>query len=188
MNFRRPRRHFDRCFSLDLAVLAPEPARPSSPGRLQASIFKSETGVLAIFFRAKSARREKRPISTKHNKNKYETHVRAYARRAKTDEKSIRRRLERHSATEVGSRRVIWRSRRADEHPRRPTWRPRRPTWRRRWLSWMPGTAILAPKTATLAAKTAILARSGSLEVDFARTDWPREVLNFDFRIRNVVF
>ena len=52
LNFRRPRRHFERAFLLDLAVLALEPARPSSPRRRQASIFEAERAVFRTFFRS----------------------------------------------------------------------------------------------------------------------------------------
>ena len=49
INFRRPRRHFERAFSLDLAVSALELARPCPPGRLRALIFESETPVFSSF-------------------------------------------------------------------------------------------------------------------------------------------
>ena len=43
--FRRPRRHFERAFSLDLAILALQLAHPRFPGTPQASIFESEKAV-----------------------------------------------------------------------------------------------------------------------------------------------
>ena len=46
INFRRPRRHFERAFLPDLAVLAPKLVRPSLPGTPPASIFESRTTVL----------------------------------------------------------------------------------------------------------------------------------------------
>ena len=110
INFRRPRRHFEGAFSLDLAVLAPEPARPSPPGRLQASFFESETIVFWSFFRMKSARREKRLTSTEHCKNQYETHFGATAQQPKIDQKSIEAGLKERSASRSGLESVPGRS------------------------------------------------------------------------------
>ena len=85
-----------------MAVLALEPARLSPPGRLRASIFESETAVFSSFFCAKSARREKRPASTKHWWEWDETHFGATARRPKIDQKLIEAGLEERSASQSG--------------------------------------------------------------------------------------
>ena len=83
-NFRRPRRHFGRAFSLVLAVLAPELARPRVPRTPRASILAPETVVFSRFLRAASVRRAKRPTSIKHWQERYETHFRAVACPPKT--------------------------------------------------------------------------------------------------------
>ena len=94
INFRRPRRHFERAFSLELAVLALELARPRFPGMPRTLIFEVETAVFSKFFHATRARRAKRPTSIKHWQERYETHFGASAQRPKIDQKSIKAGLE----------------------------------------------------------------------------------------------
>ena len=72
-NSRRPRRHFGHVFSLDLADLALQLARPRVPGTPRVSTLEPETAVFFRFLRAASVRCAKRPTSKKHRKNQYET-------------------------------------------------------------------------------------------------------------------
>ena len=66
INFRRPRRHFERAFSPDLAVLAPKLARQRVPGTPPASIFESKTTVFSKFFRSTAARCQQCSMCSKH--------------------------------------------------------------------------------------------------------------------------
>ena len=102
INFRKPRRHFERAFSPDLAVLAPKLARPSVPGTPLASIFESKTTVFARFFRSMSIRCAKRPTSKKHCKNQYETRFGGPAHRSKFDHKLMEAGLEERSVPQSG--------------------------------------------------------------------------------------
>ena len=76
--------HFGRAFSLDLAVLALELARPRVPRTPRASILEPETTVFSKFLRAASVRGAKRPTSIKHWQERYETHFGAVACPPKT--------------------------------------------------------------------------------------------------------
>ena len=71
---RRPRRHFEHTFSLDLAILACKLARPRFPGTPRASIFESKKAGFSRFLRAASVRHAKHSTSTKPCKNQCETH------------------------------------------------------------------------------------------------------------------
>ena len=104
INFRRPRKRFERAFSPDLAVLAPKLARPSVPGTPPASIFEPKTTVfqIATFFRSTSIRCAKRPTSKKHCKNQYETRFGSPAHRSKFDQKLMEAGLEERSVPQSG--------------------------------------------------------------------------------------
>ena len=102
INFRKPRRHFERAFSPDLAVLAPKLARPSVPGTPPASIFEPKTTVFARFFRSMSIRCAKHPTSKKHCKNQDETRFGGPAHRSKTDQKLMEAGLKERSVPQSG--------------------------------------------------------------------------------------
>ena len=89
MNFRKPRRHFERVFSLDLAVFALKLAPPSLPRTPGASIFESETPV----FRDFSRRRAINAPNVRHRKNIVKTNTKRTSELPRVDRKSNKNRF-----------------------------------------------------------------------------------------------
>ena len=88
MNFQKSRRHFERVFSLDLAVFALKLAPPSLPRTPGASIFESETPV----FRDFSRRRAINAPNVRHRKNIVKTNTKRTSELPRVDRKSNKNR------------------------------------------------------------------------------------------------
>ena len=104
INFRRPRRHFERVFACELAVFALKLAPLSAPGTPRTLILEFETAVFSKFFYAANAPGAKRPTSTKPCKNPCEAHFGASAHQSKFEAKSICQRFRFRLVTRTTSR------------------------------------------------------------------------------------